>query len=412
MGNTILIPAVDDVGNILTNAGSVTPSSADSLFPKKYLTDGDTGPLFKHSAAAANDNVIFDLDQLHGGFEDWGASDPLPPGWSDDSSGTGAIARETTTVNSGSVAAKLTGGGSGNEARLKRTIRLPAGWAATASLAVRGDGTNAINVYILNRETGRYLLSNETWSTTKTAYASRSTDSYAAEGTPANFTVEAASVGLRGIYHLDIWAEQVTGDGYLDDFYIWPHWDFAAVFNHNLGANITARIRSDDSSSMSSPTNRVAFTLRRPAMFGEPASTVTERYAQFYTDGTNPVAGEIGEIVLSQRLDVDKIDPYAATPDVGLVGDARRPTAFREDEGASFSVSFRVYSEADWNDVRHKILQSARWGGRRAVIVPLVSEADVYYGTYRPTSWERQGAGHIYRVDGQFSEMSYAIRAT
>lgn len=412
MVDTIFVPAANDIGNILVGCASVTPSSEDALFPKAYLTDGEIGPLFKYAAAAANDSVIFDLDRLDGSFEDFGASDAVPPGWTDVSIGTGAIARETSVVDSGSVAVKLIGGGSSNNAVIGRQMRVQAGWAMTVALAIRGDGTNPVEIYIRNRETGGYLKGDETWTTTPTVYATRSTASYGASGTPAAFSIEASSVGLRGVYTFDIWVTTI-GTGYVDSFYIWPHWDFAAVFNHNLGANMTARVRSDDNVAMSSATNRVAFTLRRPAMFGVPAATVTERFAEFYDDGTNPAAGEKGELLLAQKLTSPRsLDlPLAMTPDVGIIGAASRPNSLRVDESVAFDIGIRM-TQTNFDNLRAQLLEASRWGGRRMVVVPDSSRGEVYYGTFLPSGIERLRVGDVYQLSGRFTEMGYAIRAT
>ncbi|MGI0149230.1 MAG: hypothetical protein ACREDF_06840, partial [Thermoplasmata archaeon] len=122
----IVVVNPEVAGNILVECEAVTPASENASFPKSFLTDGKVGRPFAMALAAANDSVVFDLNRLvNGAFETWPALDSLPSrGWVNDSSGTGAILRETTLVNAGgsTIAAKLTGGGAGNEARLRKTI--------------------------------------------------------------------------------------------------------------------------------------------------------------------------------------------------------------------------------------------------------------------------------------------------
>lgn len=371
-------------------ASALTPTpSADANFPISYLTDRDQATPFRFGSNAANPQVIADLNRvLNGGFDTWPGT--LADNWFNDSVGTGAITKETTLVNTGPNAAKLTGGGGGNEAKIRATdVPMRAGWAFTVTFAIRGDGTNAISIYIQNRVTTR------------------------------NVTLEAASVAQRPVYDLRITAEQTTGDGYLDDVYCWPHWDFAALLGHNLGSMLTTTVQSDDNSGMSSPTTRVTFTLRRPSMYGLPAAMVTERYARLLLTGTNHEASELGEWILGQRETIPDtppspglILPFSIAPRADLVGvESGKPSARFDHAPTTMSVALQL-GETQWDDMRISLLDAGKLGGLRTLIVPLDTRPEVYYGSLFLEGVQRVGAGAVYELSGILEEQRYGVRVT
>ncbi len=408
----IVVVAPDDLGNFLVGCQAITPTNEDALFPKSFLTDGDIGPLFRFGTNAASLNILADLNRItKGDMETWPLS---AAGMVNQSVGTGTITQETTIVQSGTSSAKFTSGGAGNEAILKIIdLRVQSGALYTVSAGLRGDSTATIRLYVQNLQSGKWLGGAGTWNASKVECLSQQAASWAT-GTIGGFTVEAASISGFPVATLRVTAEVVvTGAGYLDNVLLWPWWDFAGVFGHNLGGSMIAKIQSDDNSAMSSPTDRVTFTLRRPSMYGT-ASIVGERYARLLLTGTNHAAPECGELVLGQKMNLTgsfNPPPYDITPEVGLVGYGRRPVSLRDDESMAFSVSL-LLTEPEWDDMRVRLLSVGRWGGRRTILVPLDTRGEVHYGTFLPGSISRMGAGALYRLSGEFQELEYTVRTT
>ena len=407
----IVIVAPDDLGNFLIDCQAITPTSEDALFPKTHLSDGEVGAVFRFSANAASLNVLVDLNRIpKGDMDTWPLS---AAGMEDQSNGTGSVLQETTIVQSGTSSAKLASGGSGNEAILHiKDVRARSGALYTVKSGLRGDGTATIRLYVQNLQSGKYLGGGGSWSASKVECLSESAAAWST-GTIGGFTVEAASVSGSPVATLRVTAEViVSGNGYIDNLLLWPWWDFAGVFGHNLGGNMVSKIQSDDNSAMSSPTDQVTFTLRRPSMYGT-ASIVGERYARLLLTGTNHAIPEVGELVLAQKLTLPKASllPMRMTPSVGLFGSPLRPVSSREDESMSFPLEF-VFTDSQWATMKLEFARAVRWGGSRLIFVPLDTGADVYYGTFAPESVERMATGAHYRVTGEFRELEYTVRTT
>ncbi|MHA1952262.1 MAG: hypothetical protein ACW987_20690, partial [Candidatus Thorarchaeota archaeon] len=217
---------------------------------------------------------------LNGGFENWTSG--TPDDWTDDSNGTGAISQESVLHH----ALKLDGAGANNEARAYEDVTMLSGWTAYVTIYIRGDDASPTTCKIQCLETGEYLQSNGTWTSTPTNFHSQSAASYAEGAT--TFTVPAFSETMRHTVTLRMLGENVTGVGYLDDVYLWPSVTFASVHGHNLGSNITVKVQSDSDSAYGSVTTRATMTTTRPSFY---AATTTldpeERYWRFLFDGTN-----------------------------------------------------------------------------------------------------------------------------
>ena len=382
--------------NILEGALSITPSSESSLFGKSRLVDQEPGSVFRFASAGANDRIDFDLNRdFNGSFE--GEFDSgVPEKWTDASNGTGALEEETTNVHTGgsTKALRLNGGGSGNEAVAKVQIKVLSGWAMTLQGYLRGDGTDAAKMRVRILETGQYLQSDGTLSASAVDFGSESGTTYAEKS--ASFTVPGFSTTQRHFVTIEI---ELRNDGsglaYADDIALWPHWNFVSLHHHNLGANISPSVLSDDNAAFSSATTRLndsttgikTFDVRRGKFWGRVSALVTARYLRMQYTGTNYKPIENGELVVAQIRTLQRkphwgfptrLDrPQVEAPDRLGRG---RVLNLTEQESERITFQFLAISEAERDEMKNELVFRSGQGRDPVIVVPDDTKPDVLYG--------------------------------
>lgn len=377
-------------GNIITGAESITPTSENTNFPEANLRDGLISRSFKFNAAAADDDVVVDLNHCLGGdMETWGVA-TIPDNWTDRSTGDGAISEEVTIVNGGSSSAKLVTTTGTAVMTQDITVKAGSAWSITGALYEAGNDT--IRIRVQNLETGSYLTSGEAWQAGSTDWFTRTAASWSTSG-PSTFTVEAYSVGLRAEYTIRVMVTMEGGSGeigYVDDLYLWPHWDFAAVMGHNLGGMITATAQSDDNSGFSSATTQITFTVARPHFYGEPSAMVTERYLRFNFAGTNHTPIALTELVAGQKVtgQTHLLTPFTGSASMANTAEeSRAGQVFRKSladnprEGVTLAF---LMTQAQYDTYREELLLATKYGQEPVVLVPDDSSSDVYFALPAP----------------------------
>lgn len=288
----------------------IVSSDADALFPVTNLVGSNAlEPYrpFRHATPAAADrSVTIDKNVVANS----GGETTDMAGWTENNVGaSNDCANVSTPVNGGSRAFSLTivtTGGS-NKAEMYQDRPLRAGEPGTVSVALRGDGTRTVRARVFIPETGQYVTSGGSLTTTPTDFATRSAATYAT--TTATFTAPAYTAQwpsgeftLRLIAYMD---GAAAGTCYMDDFIYWPHTDTAAVIWHNVMPAITdfQLRRSTDNFGGSDTDETAAFTtVYNPTMYSVLAAMRTERYWRFRAMGTNGAALWYGQLFLGQKL--------------------------------------------------------------------------------------------------------------
>jgi hypothetical protein len=371
--------------NIITGAESITPTSENTSFPSSYLRDGLISRSFKMNAAAADDVVDIDLNRvLNGDFETYPVTPGAPTSWTDRSTGDGALAKETTIKNGGANSLKLTT--TTGEAIATQDVTVKAGWVMSMNGALYEASSGTVRLRVRNLETGNYLTSSQTWQAAATDWHTETAAAWDEKG-PSTFTVEAYSVGLRAEYTLRVEARitDASATAYVDDVYMWPHWDFAAVFGHNLGGMITTKAQSDDNAAFSSATDQITFTTARPHFYGEPSATVTERYLRFEFGGTNhtPIAiTELvaGQIVTGQTPLLDSFGGGASMANTSVESQASQifRTGLGDNPREDITLAFTM-TQAQYDTYRQTLLLATKYGQEPVVLVPDDSSSDIYH---------------------------------
>lgn len=407
--------------NIIDGAETITPSSADALFPVTNLFSDDQGEVFRFNVAGASDEIKFDLNRLlDGDFETWSTS-AVPDSWTDESVGVGSISEENATgnVNSGQASLKLDAGGPGNEATCSQEVEALSGWVMTFSGYIMGDGSNATTIVIRNLQTGSYLTSGGAWQAAAVNFASRTTASHAEQ--TASFTVEPFSTTLRHKVTLKISVEYgaAANAGYADDFYMWPHWDFASIHGHNMGGTITPELRAsdDDFDGDDDEIQTTGFLIKRPSFYDLLATMETQRWAKFVAAGTNFEPGEIGALILGQKKTLAQaqripytIDPRLEQIQVTSMGGHTAKTALAEDESETLRLNFRV-ATTDYETFRDEIQRRTKQGSSAGVIVSDDLNGKVHYGKFGSSFPTRHINSNYYDVSATFREDGFVIRA-
>ena len=393
----------------------LTPSSENDLFKAEdYLAVGDPGAIFQFGSATANSNVVADLSRVvNGSFEDDFvdlATGAVPTGWTDASTGSG-YPDESSTVptGGGSSSVRLRSGSTTGRARVEQRIRVMDGWRMTVKATIRG-GAGTTSVHVRNLRTGSYLQSGGTWGA-DAAWHSLTSTSWSAKTT--TFTVEDGGVGDTVLLISASTASGTNRNGYADLIFMWPSWDFAALFDSDHPSDVTARLRSDDNSSMSSATNRLAFDSTVPAAWKQ-RSMVDERYVQLYFDGTPFAPISVGELVVGQKREL----PNALLQSVNLrtntaivaPGDGRRqPVSLEVLASRDFGIRTVGLGSEGLEQLRSELVAPLRYGGGRLLIVPDSGGTDVFYGFVGPFGEADHGKG-LWELDTQFRGYPYAVR--
>ena len=384
--------------NILEGAASITTSSESSLFEKWRLVDREPGSIFRFASAGLNDRIDIDLSRdFNGSFE--GEFDGgVPEKWTNASNGTGALELEddTAKVHTGgsTKALRLNGGDSGNEAVVKVQIKVLSGWAMTLQGYLRGDGTDAATMRVKILETGQYLQSDGTLSSSEVDFGSESGSAYVEQN--ASFTVPGFSTTQRHFVTIEIELRN-DGDGlaYADDIALWPHWNFVSLHHHNLGANIAPTVSSDAAAAFSGATTRInssttglkTFDVRRGKFWGRVSSLVTERHFRVQYTGTNYEPIENGELVVTQIRTLQRkphsgfptrLDrPQVEAPDRLGRG---RVLNLTEQESERIVFQFLAISEAERDEMKNELVFRSGQGRDPVIVVPVDTKPDVIYG--------------------------------
>lgn len=380
------------VGGNLLARGTTTlaTGTTDSNYPLTNLYDGVPGTPWRAGAAVASFRIKVDGNLVgNGGLETW--SDSSTAGtWTESNTGTGAgVAREGTTVNSGTYAALFTAGTGTPGASLYQDITVRSGEQATFTVALRGDGTGTMRASARNLTTGYHLTSAGAWQAAATDWATRSTASYAT--TTVNTTVQAYSVTGADTctIRVTLYLSDSGRTGYADDCYVWPYVDFASVHGHTLANRHTVTLeRSTDGAAWTSEgTMTVA-----PGAFYLAITAASYRYWSLaIADATALTAPQIGEAVIGQSTSLSQ--PWRS-PSVSPAGEGESWPQVRISSpgGAMYArrrldrptrsrmLSWQHTDATTKEQLLDELWRRTQGGTSPVVLVPWDSEAVCLYG--------------------------------
>lgn len=302
--------------NNLSRALSVTAES-ESLYPVSnvHLYDPSRPWKFLEPGGEGDTTPSITVDQAlaQGDFEDpfTGETGSEVPDATWTKTGDGVTEQTVigAEVHSGGGAFSLDVGTGLTQAVKEYTMRAGEQGHFHIALARGQTGSATANVRAYNPVLREYLLPDGTWSTTPTNIATSTSTTYAE--VDVDFTIPALLTCMQDEVPLvvTLWASGgggATDNAVFDDLFIWPFWDFAGVFGHNLLAGVEPVVEdSDDGSSWSTVET---LTLAQPSFYALSAALNESRYLRF-TFG-EALAATIGEVVAGQSVTLLKAQGF------------------------------------------------------------------------------------------------------
>lgn len=342
-----MLYAAGQYSNLLGRALSVTVSpGADALFPAANLFDGRLSRPFRFSSNAANPSITWD----GAAFTPAGAATYL------------------VTARAGE----------------RRRVSL----------------TGTANVSIQNLSTGKYLTSALAWQTA-------STNCLTAAGTK-DYQVESFTLCQQATVTLKI----VTSGGTTGD---WPRWNALVIFGHNLDPALTVEMRSSTDNFSGSNVLEVTGAILQPGFYMLQAAGITNRYGRLSFTGTNQSTGWISEVVPCW------LETATDAPDVGLEvryqeAQIRNTMAYGEAYVYPLAPRPRRVVQMRFNqlattgaiETRQEMVLRGRGGAYPMVVIPVSTEADVFFGRLTDQWAETRYISTRYRNDLVMAEDAVA----
>jgi hypothetical protein len=365
------------LGNAHRRATSFTPSpAAHSLYPASRLGNSFPSRVLKFGSVAADIYVVSDINfLLNPGFETWFGD---PENWFY-FSGAGSISQETTVVDEGSSALKMTG-----VIRYYQDVEVLTGKKYTYGIALRGDATNYSRLQIQDLDTYKWLSTSNTWGTSET-YCAQENSGVAYVDKTGTFTVDSSDIVYKT--KLRIYLYTYAGYGYADDLYLIPNINFSSVHAHNLPSGAAVSIRASTDNFSSSDVAIDTFTMVQPSFY-ETFTDQTYRYWKLLID--TQAVGDIiwiGEWCLGDYFTMGlrpqfELPITLVMPKTAVIMQPSRqylatPEAYRPSRETV--LSFLSESESDLKEMRESILQATEWGKEPLIIVPDINHERVLH---------------------------------
>jgi hypothetical protein len=389
----------------LLSRGTTTLStgSAASGYPLTYLYDGKPSvPLVL--AAAGNFTVDVDGDLLKG----YGAcetfSGGVATGWSNGSTGTGALAQGTGAgfFHGGASSQKLTSGASG-VARAYRDTLVRAGEVLTwDTVWMKTDGVATVAMRLQDLSTGKWWTGSA-WSASVTDITTHNTTTWT-DKTPGTAVTVDTAINLRaGVTTLRLSfvvdSSTAAGSGYFDDVALFPSVDFAGAFGHNIPLGATVTLQSSTSSGWGAPTTEATLSVYQPSFYSLLSAPVARRYWRFrVVDTIADAARYLGELVISSAVTLTRAPDYPIrAPRSWRTGRAETMlghphVAQRASQPTrALEVTWGTSTAAEWREVRDSIFLAAAGDFRDIVLIPRDDDAETcIFGRIDPTIAEDQ----------------------
>lgn len=383
-------------GGIVTmQADDITSSSADANFGVANLKTGNQWQPFRFGTPAALDQVTFDLNQIQNGTFENGTPAEAPPEW-EVLAGTPVIS--TTQAADGTQSVELNADGEG----IFQDFEAAIGKVLNVAGSLYGDGTNTISLYLQDLRSGKWMTGAGAWQTTKVAFATRTTASFAE--TTATPTVEDSGYGHTVLrYTVD---KTGSGTAFADKLLVYPRLNFCSVHAHTIDQSQVPSIRRSTDNFAGNDVEVATMTVRR-GRFYKAFTNSDFRWWRVRLPRANSRAPFIGQIAfghtntLLAETGFDITSPVRMRqPQIRVAGPSGLVSAASRTNHQSKSIDLGFTSDrADLLEVVEKIGMASKWGGEPVVLVPEDDQDDV---------WLMNSASEI--VVGRLSDDAFGYR--
>jgi hypothetical protein len=340
--------------------------SALTLFPVSNAWDGYASRPAVFGTAQANSALSADLNLLLGEFE---TSDQTSS-WSS-VIGTVTISATSGNVYSGTYSAYFFADLTEGSAYQDVTVRSGEELNFFGATATESTGSE---VRIRNRQTGRWLKDDGTWSTSTQYVLASASSSWVTMS--LQFNVEDQAVCLTETVTLRVYLHAQYGTSWFDQIELWPSVNWCSVHGHNIPPAIVPTLQySNDGSSWS---DQSTMTLQRDSFYVALDALEAHRYWRILLDGEPDALMYVGETILGQHADLIHNPAYGSS-----LKWHDRQTRLESDMGESFvhlhnqtpqrslALNFTQHGSTQYHQIHKTMFRASRGGSFPICIAPV-----------------------------------------
>lgn len=373
--------------NLLARARSVVASSAQTEFPITWAFDKDSVRPWIAAAGAADVTVRADL-----AFDDYGDfegsfSGGIPPGWTSRHVGGGSSSKEAVITTAGTGALELTTTTDTDVAEVSIDYTCARGEELRVTAKMRTDGlsgapTVACRIYDRHHRTwwnGAAWVAIAADAFTETAATYQTKDILVplarGQGDTASIRISLRGTGPVGL----------TRSTYVDEFFVHPTWDAAALIGHNVDAGSGVVVQSSQDGAAYVKVGDA--THRSPSLYALAPTRQTTRWMGILIPGTNVEPLYAGEIVFAQLVDPGH-SWSNSMPTTWQPSQQRQKTPAGRSHVTAYSahvprrirLDLDLFSEAVRVAFRDDLALRTNLGEHHAFVIPDTANADCFYG--------------------------------
>jgi hypothetical protein len=352
--------------NHLTRTASTSymQPSAHTLFPSTNLFDNRSSKPAIFGSAQDDSDVFIDLNLFLGEFESSGQAAT----WSI-LGGSGTISTSSDSAYTGTYGAVLQA--TADEVIAYRDVTVRSGEELNFFGAARNTGAARIR----NRQTGNWLSTAATWTSSQGNVLTVSSTSWATSS--VKFSVESLDTCLSDTVTLRVYLQSSSAARF-DALELWPSTNWFSVHGHNIPPFITPTIEYSTDGQSWTPFSTM--TLRRDSFYDAATSGLTAyRFWRLLLDGTPDTDSlmYMGELVLGQYYDLLHNPSYG-----GTLRWQDRQTRLESDIGDQFIslhnqapqrtllLNFVFPSSTEYEQFHKQIFRGSRGGGNLICVAP------------------------------------------
>ena len=384
--------------NACIQAWSVTVTNEHALadFQKAKLQNGRPWEPFISGATVANWEAVFDTNMITDADFELNAAAAAPGGDWVVESGTPVIT--TAQSHTGTKSLEFN---AASEVAYQDRVCVP-GNTYRFEIALYGDGTNTIEVELIDLRTGKYKtnVSDSSWATTATSLFTKTTTGFA--NNTRTLVIESAPDGNLGATTLRARIKKVgTGTAYADLALLYMKVDFASLHDFNYHDQIDVEVRSSNNNFGGDDDDEGSLPVRRMRTYlaFTPTSATPKRWRKFRFNGTPFDPIRLGQPFMGERK-VFNSALYGASfsrvmPQTGIQTDVVRvPTNQAQDARYAYELQYR-HTETQLRQVVEQLRNASGHGGEPVVLVPEITKYEVIHGRVAAEhSWQRPSQLH------------------
>lgn len=361
-----------------TETAPTMSPSAVLLFPSTNAHDNRSSLPAIFGTASSASTLTVDLSLLSGEFESSGSAAT----WT--MLGVGSIVSSSGDAYGGTRSASVLLGIGTTEAIAYDDVTVRSGEELNFfAAALNPGGADAGIVRIRNRQTGKWLAADTTWSSSQADLLSVAGSTW--DTVSVKFSVESLATCITDTVTLRVYLHAFGGEARFDEVSLWPSTNWFSVHGHNIPPFVTPTIQY--STAGTSWALFDTMTLRRDSFYSATTSGLqTYRYWRLLLDGipdTNSLM-YMGEVVLGQYYDLIRNPVYG-----GTLKWLDRQTRLESDIGDQFVhlhgqapqrtllMNFVFPSSTEYEQFHKQLFRGSRGGGNLVCIAPIEMDDSV-----------------------------------